>query len=206
MILTGEFAGGERLTQEDIARLLGVSTMPVREALLRLAAEGFVDVAAGRSFTVVQMTAGDVRDVFWIHATIAGELTRRACSNADDALIARLHLAHTQFMDAERDGDAGALGASNWEFHRAINLAAASPKLLRMLRSSMRLIPQSFYALVPDWTAASDEGHERIISSLEQRDPAAARDAAEAHVRDAGDILIRYFTASGYWTRPEEVK
>jgi DNA-binding FadR family transcriptional regulator len=56
MILTRELGPGRRITQADLASMLGVSTMPVREALLRLVSEGFVDTVSNRSFTVAATT------------------------------------------------------------------------------------------------------------------------------------------------------
>lgn len=205
MILTGELPAGARMTQDELARLLGVSTMPVREALLRLAAEGFVDVSPNRSFSVVPTTREDVRDVFWIHATLAGELTRRACAQGDDALTAALVACEEDFLAAKRAGDPQRMGRANWEFHRTINMAAASPKLLRVLRSTLRFIPQGFYELVPEWSGASEVGHEAILEAFRRGDAAAAGLAAEEHVREAGELLIRFFTGRGYWTRPDSV-
>ena len=203
MILTGELTPDAKMTQEELARHLGGSTMPVREALLRLAAEGFVDVSPSRSFSVVPTTRGDVTDVFWMHATLAGELTKRACQNADKALVDSVRELEGEFMDAKRSGDAVRMGRANWEFHRAINAAADSPKLLRVLRSTLRFIPQDFYALVPEWAGASEHGHEVIVKAFEKGDCEAAGRAADAHVKEAGELLIRYFTERGYWTRPD---
>lgn len=203
MILTGELTADAKMTQDELARLLGVSTMPVREALLRLAAEGFVDVSPSRSFSVVPTTREDIDDVFWMHATLAAELAERACGKADDALGARLHELEAQFAESKRAGDAARMGQTNWEFHRAINVAAGSPKLLLVLRSTLRFIPQGFYALVPEWAGASERGHEAILDAFDGRDCDAAGRAAFAHVQEAGELLIRFFTERGYWKRPD---
>ncbi|QEC46526.1 GntR family transcriptional regulator [Baekduia soli] len=203
MILTGELTAEQRMTQDELATLLGVSTMPVREALLRLAAEGFVEVSPSRSFSVVPTTREDVHDVFWMHATLAAELTRRACAKGDPALAARLRDIEACFAAARGAGDPAQLGAVNWEFHQAINEAAGAPKLLRVLRSTLRFIPQGFYALVPEWSGASEQGHEAIVRAFEDGDPDTAAHAAETHVQEAGEILIRFFTGRGAWTRPD---
>lgn len=202
MILTGELLPGSRPTQIELAKLLGVSTMPIREALLRLAAEGFVELESNRAFTVARTTREDVRDVYWVHATLAGELASRACARADAEVLQGLHSASEAFLDAQRIGDAEGLGAANWSFHRAINHAACAPKLLLVLRSTLRFIPDRFYALVPEWAAESVRGHDAILEAVERRDPNDARRAAEAHVRDAGELLITFFTVKGYWAKP----
>ncbi len=203
MILTGELLPGSRPTQGELATLLGVSTMPIREALLRLAAEGFVELESNRAFTVARTTREDVRDVYWVHATLAGELASRACAQADAELVQALHSASEAFLDAQSVGDAEGLGAANWSFHRAINRAAGAPKLLLMLRTTLRFIPGRFYALVPEWAPESVRGHDAIFGALERRVPDEARRSAEAHVRDAGELLISFFTEKGYWAKPD---
>lgn len=202
MILTGALSSGSRTTQDELARMLGVSTMPVREALLRLAAEGFVHAEPNRSFTIVATTREDVQDVYWMHATLAGELTRRACARADDALVATLRERAARCREVAGSGDPELLEEANWDFHRAINRAARAPKLLVILRATLRFIPRGFYGLLPAWTPTSEAGHEAILEAFERRDPEAARAAAEQHVRDAGELLVELFTARGYWERP----
>jgi DNA-binding GntR family transcriptional regulator len=202
MILTGELAPGSRTTQDELARLLGVSTMPVREALLRLAAEGFVESTPNRSFTVTRTSREDVRDIYWMHSMLAGELTKRACERVDDRLLQTLEDLAAQCSEALAAGDTNALGTTNWEFHRTINQAADAPKLLIFLRSSLRFIPRSFYFHLPSWGLPSEADHREIVEAFRRHDPEAARAAAEKHVRDAGEVLIQTFSTNGYWARP----
>ena len=202
MILTVELPSGSRTTQDELARMLGVSTMPVREGLLRLAAEGFVDAEPNRSFRIAPTTRDDVNDIYWMQAGLSGELTRRACERSDDDLLASLREHAARCRQLAQSGDAELLEQANWDFHRAINRAAQAPKLLIILRATLRFIPHGFYGLLPGWTPTSEAGHEAILRAFEQRDPEAARTAAEQHVRDAGELLVEQFTARGYWERP----
>jgi len=204
MILVGELAPGSRTTQDELARLLEVSTMPVREALLGLAAQGFVETRPNRSFTVVRTTQDDVRDIYWLHATLAGELTSRACARADNEFVHTLGELRDRCEQAHQEGDVQGMEAANWNFHREINFAAGAPKLLLMLRTSLRFIPEGFYGLLPEWPDASANGHDDIIAAFGDHDPQAARAAAEAHVREAGELLTAYFSTTGYWTRPAD--
>jgi len=205
MILVGELAPGSRTTQDELARLLDVSTTPVREALLGLAAQGFVETSPNRSFAVVRTTQDDVRDIYWLHATLAGELTSRACARADNEFVHTLGELRDRCEQAHQEGDTHRMEAANWNFHREINFIAGAPKLLLMLRTSLRFIPGGFYGLVPEWPDASANGHDDIIRAFEDRNPQAARAAAEAHVREAGELLTAYFSTTGYWTLPTEL-
>lgn len=202
MILTGELAPDSRATQDELARMLDVSTMPVREGLLRLAAEGFVRSEPNRSFTIVRTSREDVRDIFWMHAMLAGELTARACAHADGPLVRVLRERAAECAQARGAGDTARMEAANWAFHEAINRAAAAPKLLVLLRATLRFIPSGFYALVREWGEASEAGHDAIVAAVEAGDAEAARAAAGQHVRAAGELLIEFFADKGYWTRP----
>jgi DNA-binding GntR family transcriptional regulator len=191
------------VAQDYLAGELGVSTMPVREALLQLSHEGFISGGRGRSFRVARTTREDIADVYWMHATLAGELTARAATRLGDADLQYLADVHAEWRRAaERHDDAG-LEAGNFEFHRVINQAADAPKLLRVMRNTLRMIPEHFYAMIPDYALAAIERHEAILGALERRDAERAREEARKHVEESGALLIEFFDEKGYWTAPE---
>ena len=200
MILTGEVNPDRQITQSWVAQLLDVSTMPVREALLRLDGEGFLIAAPSRSFTVRRITEDDIRDIYWMHAVLAGELTRRACVRCDESLMETLRAIEAEFVVAWRRGDRGEMDAANWRFHREINRAAEAPKLWLLLHATLRYIPSGFYALVPAWADESERGHSAILQAFESGKPELARSEAETHARAAGELLISSFWASDRWS------
>jgi len=202
MILVGDLRSGDQVTQEKLAEDLGVSTMPVREALLRLSHEGFVRGGRGRSFRIAPTTREDIEDIYWVHATLAGELTARACTRIDDRALAEVARVHDNWLTAVSGGNVAALERENFEFHRLINLAAGSPKLLMLLRNTLRLIPEHFYSLLPGWMSSSTRGHEEILAALSAHDADTARKAASQHVLEAGRMLVEYFDEQGFWTVP----
>jgi DNA-binding GntR family transcriptional regulator len=74
-----------------MADKVGVSTMPVREALLRLVSEGMVIADSNRSFTVaITTTPSGIRDIYWIHAELGGEPAARARDVRTDELVEKL--------------------------------------------------------------------------------------------------------------------
>jgi DNA-binding GntR family transcriptional regulator len=198
MILVGQLSPGEVVTQDRLAELLSVSTMPVREALLRLSHEGFVESRPNRSFQVARTSREDIEDVYRTHAFLAGELTARAATRGDRSLVDELQVIQEAWPDADSDS----LERLNWRFHRAINRAAASPKLLVFLRNTIRFIPEHFYVLLPEWRTLSGRGHRDIARAVARHDPDRARAIAERHVRDAGHLLIAHFDDTGYWSVP----
>jgi DNA-binding GntR family transcriptional regulator len=203
MILSGRLKPGDKITHDEMARRLDVSTMPVREALLRLSYEGLIDAQRNRSFRVAQMTRQDLDDVYWMHSLLLGELTARATERADAQLIQDLREIHAQWARLGNEGDPAELQALNEKFHDLINRVAGAPKLLIMLRNNSRFIPEHHFAgMVPGWSSVSIRNHEAILDAMERRDPVRARSAAEEHVKEAGAMLVSSFDDAGYWSEP----
>lgn len=202
MILLGDLTPGSHVTHDRLATELGVSTMPVREAMLRLSHEGLLESSRGRSYRVPRTRKQDILDIYWLQATLAGELTARACTQLDDASLRNLRRLHTAWTDALGTGSPAELERINFELHRIINTAADAPKLLTAMKATLRLIPTRFYAQHPEWADSATRSHEAIIEALAERDAGAARQQAEEHVRSAGDLLIQYFDEKGFWNVP----
>jgi DNA-binding GntR family transcriptional regulator len=202
MILMGELHPGDQVTQDQLAGELGVSTMPVREALLQLSHEGFIVGGRGRSFRVARTTREDIADIYWMHATLSGELTARAAERLDEASLLELTEINNQWAVAAETHDEAGLETTNFEFHRLINQAADAPKLLRVMRNTLRMIPEHFYAVLPAYADASTTHHNAILRALKARNPEKARKEASRHVEESGAMLIEFFDEKGYWTTP----
>jgi DNA-binding GntR family transcriptional regulator len=203
MILDNRLTSGQKITQDELAKMLGVSTMPVREALLKLAAIGFVDAEPNRSFRVVNSTKEDARDSYWVHSVLAGELTRRACIAQGPALVPELQRCLTTYSAAAAADDAAGLEEAYRAFYRAINLAAQSPRLLFMLRSNLRFLPIRWYPRVEGWIPLSEAAHKKIITAFKRGDAERAATLASTHIREAGELLIAYFESTGRWPATE---
>src|SRR5689334_8388331 len=78
LIISGRVRPGDFLRTEPIAEAVGVSNTPVREGLLLLSGEGFVELVPRRGFMVSAFSRQDVRDIFWAQAALAAELAGRA--------------------------------------------------------------------------------------------------------------------------------
>lgn len=204
MILTGEIAPGWRMTQDQLAGVLGVSITPVREALLRLSTLGLIEATRGRSFRVAETTPDDVRDVFWEHASLAAELTRRSCARRSDELVTALRACRHAYEQAVRADDLDAMTTAEWEFHRTIYRAAGSPRLLFMLRTTLGFIPHGLFSQIEGWGERSVAAHTMITSAIEAGYGDSAAHAASGHIREAGELLVELLEARGYWGEPAE--
>jgi DNA-binding GntR family transcriptional regulator len=202
MILVGELLPDRNITQDELALQLGVSTTPVREALLRLVAEGFVRASPNRAFTVVRSTSADVLDVYWMHQMLSSELARRACSRMDRETLAEIRRHADQGQHAVRIGDRVGQEKANWSFHRTINIAADAPRLQLALATALKFIPRGFHESLPSWAERSVEDHEQIVGALMAGDAEAAADATAAHVHAAAQAVLSFLADSGYWRMP----
>lgn len=187
MILTGDFEPDETVTQDELAELLGVSTMPVREAILRLSHEGLMTVHPGKSIQVTAPTREDITDVYWMHSVLAGELAARAARRGGETLAGELRDLIKQDEAATEFSDHVAL---NWDFHRLINQAAGSRKLLLSYRNTLRFIPERYFENLVDWPELSADEHRAITDRIAQRDGEGARYLAQKHAWESGRVLV----------------
>lgn len=188
-ILTGRLQPGDRLDLDRITREFGTSRTPVREALLELSYEGLVTVTPRSGITVVGITPADAEDSFALLATLAGKAAEWASARATDDELAEL-----RWLGDAIDG-AEDVVAANWRFHRAVNMAARSPRLLAHLRQAVRVVPASYFELFPEQEGRSRTEHRALLEALSQRDGPGARSLAEEHVLHAGAALGDWLAA-----------
>lgn len=126
LIMSGQIRQGEYIRLEPLADQLGISATPVREGLLALRGEGFVQLAPRRGFIVSPLSRKDVRDLFMIQASVAGELAARAAVDIDGAQVKHVFALQATLESAALAGDPEDIEVANFEFHRAINRIADS--------------------------------------------------------------------------------
>jgi len=195
MILSRQLAPGTRVTQAQLAEMLGVSTMPIREALLRLGAEGLINSSASRSFEIATVTDRGIRDVYWVHGVLAGELAARAWDVKSDALISTLRQEHANYNAAHKAGDHDGLTDANRRFHAVINSAAASPTVSVILRNTLHYFPD-FGLDVPGWRELASRWQSELIDAFADGDREKARQASIDNSRTAGELFVLAFWSS----------
>ncbi|SEK19800.1 DNA-binding transcriptional regulator, GntR family [Blastococcus sp. DSM 46786] len=192
LIMSGELREGEFVRLDRIAADLGISVTPAREGLLLLRGEGFVVSEPRRGFVVAPLSPEDVADLFFVQATIAGELAARAADKLSDADLAEIDRLQDQLTRAARNGDGDVVARCNHQLHRMINQVAAAPKLNWFLGLSVRYVPTRFFTSIAGWEEASAHDHAALIQALHGRDADGARVAMEEHIRHAGELLVAH--------------
>jgi DNA-binding GntR family transcriptional regulator len=193
LILSRQLQPGQRVRQSDLAEMMGVSTMPVREALLRLVAEGMILTDSNKSFTVAMTTTPTgIRDVYWIHSVLAGELAARAWDARDDELLATMKRHHETYIEALEAGPAGReaeLFAQNWAFHSAIHHKANSPALAQTVKNTLRYFPD-FSLQIPGWYEVGAVWQAQLIRQFEKGTREGARNAVASGSSKSAELYI----------------
>lgn len=191
-ILSGELAKDQRLELDELAAKFGTSRTPIREACLELSHEGLVEVAPRSGVKVIGASPADISDNFVLMSTLGGMAAQWAAERMTDEQLESI-LATGRELQATADDDP-ALVYRNWLFHREINRACASPRLLHLLRISGRLVPDSL-TMAPEQVSCSKLEHDQLIDALTRRDGKTARKVSEEHFLNAGRLWTEKYAA-----------
>lgn len=190
-IAAGELAEGTTYSVYQLAELLGVSRSPVREALLRLADAGLVEIARNRGFRVVLPTTHDVEEIFEIRLALEPAACRRAAEQADDDSL----LAITAHLGDMRDAAARDDPASFWSADRALHDAllraagnARAAAIVDQLRATTALLGPPTTATGRTLEQIHAE-HAPVVAAVVTGDPDAAEQAMRHHLETTAELL-----------------
>jgi DNA-binding GntR family transcriptional regulator len=193
-IREGRLKQGERLREEDVARRLGVSRTPVREALRQLAARGLVADAPGRGLLVVELSKRQVIELYAMRRMLEGAAARFAAQHASPGEAEMLRRLAAECRDARTAAKAA---QRNRAFHLAIYEAAHNRYLqqaLDDLGNALALLPGTTFRHRGRAATAYAE-HMRIADAIARRDADAAEAAARAHIAAAERLRWRMMFA-----------
>jgi DNA-binding GntR family transcriptional regulator len=205
-IMDGRLPPGQRLTEERLARELGISRTPVREALKVLQSEGLVDAAPNRSATVRAYEPGDLEDMYQLRALLEGYAARRAAGRLSDEKLLALRASCERFEAMSPADDLREVVRENFVFHNMILEAAGSTRLSGMVRQvvELPLVYKSYVWYSPEQARISQHYHRQITRALERRDAERAELVMKEHVLEARDVLIAHIE-EGRRTGPGEL-
>jgi DNA-binding GntR family transcriptional regulator len=190
-IAEGRLEPGERLKEEELARVFGISRTPIREALLVLQAEGLVVAAANRGASVRSYQADDLNDMYRLRALLEGHAAQRAAATITPDQLEVLQESVERFVQLRLD-DVGELVKENAVFHDTILDAARSERLRGMVRQVVPLPIQyrSWMWYSRKQLELSCHYHRKILESLEARDAQRAEGLMKGHVLESKDVIV----------------
>ena len=211
---SGEFAVGQRLPAErDLAVQLGVSRPSVREALIALEVEGWVEVRSGSGVYVLRNTAPMINtaaaydewgplELIMARGLIEGEAAAMAARHASKEQMTRMADALAQMKLALKNGTDPLVGDEL--FHRAVAQACGNEVLVDTVslywqarRSPLYLRLADYFERPASWRAVLTE-HSAVLKAIKNRDPSAAREAMQGHMTKA----LTRFSAGWHLANP----
>ncbi len=191
-ITMGEYPPGFRLKERELSAELGISRIPIREAVRDLSMEGFVTLSPRRGAVVTELKREDLDDIFEVRLALEVTECALAARRASDADIERMRACVAAADEAGAAGNRDAVDAANGEFHDVLVEMGHNPVLaqvLEPLRNRLQwLLRQNL-----DVTDICRE-HGEIADAIADRDEDRARELARVHVetsrRVAGDVLF----------------
>jgi DNA-binding GntR family transcriptional regulator len=194
-IFDGVLKQGQRVPQDAIAKTLGVSRIPVREALIALEREGWITIVPHRGAFVNPLDESAVRDHYELFGLIYGFAVRRATERQGEALAQVLPPVQKRIAAAGDDSDE--MFAATMAFHRAVVAAANSPRLRTLLRQATNVVPGNFFELVPGSGKLEKQGTGAILRAVKRQNGAAAAQAYAEMMGKQGDLVVALFRAKG---------
>jgi DNA-binding GntR family transcriptional regulator len=185
-IVRGHFKPGEKLDQEEIAELLNVSRIPVRQALRTLTAEGLVKMYPHRGATVAELSREELEEIYFLRGVLEGVAARLAAPKMDDARIAKLQ-AILKKIDQLTDLDEWL--DLNREFHNTIYEVINRPRLLEMIESLRNTSAPYIrdYIASPEYLEVTRLSHQRILEACINRDGILAQKETQKHLKVVGE-------------------
>ncbi len=193
-ILQGDYPEGAALRQDLLASELGVSRLPVREALWQLEAEGLVTFSPHVGAVVSSLSLPEIQELFELRALIESDLLRRAMPLLGEAELAGAEDALEAFEEAFRRLDVRAWGALNWKFHATLLSGADRPLtigLLQRLHNQSDRYTRLQLSLTHGETRATQE-HRAILEAVRGRQVQRACMLLRSHILQSGRSLLEF--------------
>lgn len=198
-IVSGDLPVGSWIRHAAIAEELGVSRTPVREALRILAAQGLVKIELHRGAQVQGQSTSDIRQIAAVRAELEGYAAELAARHIDDAQVARLSSAWSDFeatLAGSDEEQAAAWERANDEFHQVVREAAGNRHLILTIGELRRKLPHnlSFGAYLGNsrLIARNLREHHEIARAIIEQKPQQARRLMAEHIRDSTEAIIQW--------------
>lgn len=196
-ILDGRFSSGHRLVIDQMARELNVSAVPVREAIRRLEAEGFVLFRRNVGAQVTGIDPEAYAHAMEALAFLEGAATALGAGLLTKSDLVKARAVNERMRDSRERFDAMAFTAANQEFHSILCGRCPNPRLSELVQREWQrlgMIRRSTFSYVPSRATGSVEEHEALLELIAQRAPLSDIELAarEHKLRTLREFLLQY--------------
>ncbi|WID95214.1 GntR family transcriptional regulator [Bosea vestrisii] len=194
-ILSGEYEAGTRLRQEHIASEIGVSRIPVREALHQLHSEGYVTLVSQKGAVVSAISLGEILEMFELRARVETWLLALAIPRMTEIDFAKAQDALEHFSREGRHSEYS--HALNWKFHSALYEPSGrvmTIDLVAKIHQQIERYTRLMVSLAGSQEKASRE-HALLLALCRTGDVERAVALLDQHITDGGQFLVERITA-----------
>jgi DNA-binding GntR family transcriptional regulator len=186
LIFEGKLRPGDRVPQEEVANVLHLSRIPVREAIITLTSEGFLRSELHRGAYVEPLDSQSIRDQYSLYGIIYGLASERALERDTSDFLPALRALADELDDASDDR----FGDLILQFHRTLSDAAASPRIAVILRSMPPLRPAAVFNDNPASVEAARRHVHAVVDAMASGDIAATVKACRSSMESLGETVV----------------
>ena len=192
-ILTGVIVPGTRMMEVELAKEIGVSRTPIREAIRKLEKEGLVTIEPRRGAYASQISTDDMVEILEVRQNMEGLAAFFAASRMNPEQLTDLKDVSANYNAAVADGDMENMIQYDTRFHRIIVESCNNKILVQMIEQLQELVLRFRYIYYDDFRRAENmpSEHDVILKAIERGDAEAARDAADIHIDRLKKLIIR---------------
>jgi GntR family colanic acid and biofilm gene transcriptional regulator len=205
-IVSGAYLPGEKLSIRGLAKSLGVSLTPVREALRRLSSEGAVSIEAYRSARIPNLSVAEIEELWFLRALLEGSATELACDNADATLINALSTIELKLEAARQGNRRDEIVLYNSEFHFTLYAASRRPRLcadIERLWLNAAPLQRTFIDADAIKDMPGRQWHAEVLKALRRSDRARAKAVLLEDLNDSlRRVLVNKLRLSDSMTKP----
>ncbi len=190
-VLSRQLQEGEIITLEEVAKELGISTTPVREAFQVLERDGLIELRQNRGARVLGIGQDSIREHYELREILEEQAVRLAVSKGSD-----LSGIVTPFRQPEttlRGKDPTGYSQFNFAFHQEIWLAAQNRKLCRLLTELWNGLSMGVTVSEGEYAKVSMREHEEILSAMCSGDAEEAASLMRSHIRRSMEDMLTYY-------------
>lgn len=183
-ILRGDLVPGERLLEVKLAKRLGVSRTPIREAIRKLELEGLVNMIPRKGAEVARISEKSLKDVLEVRRALEELAVEMACNRIEPEKIDELEIAHRQFKEALESNDVTHIAERDVKFHEIIYEATDNQKLVQMINNLREYMYRYRVEYIKDKEKRIIliEEHKDILEALRTHDIKRAKLAMRKHI------------------------
>ena len=192
-IIVGELKPGERLMEVQLAKKMGVSRTPVREAIRKLELEGRVEMLPRKGAHIADLSVKDIMDLLEERASLDGLATSLSASRISEDEIKELKHIHSQFINyVEKENLQGSI-KKDVEFHDIIYRSSRNDKLIQISNNLREQIQRFRVIYIKDYSSSREliREHNEIIDAISSRSSDMAMKSAQSHIKKQEEAIIK---------------